>query len=349
MPEPSARARRPTQSDVAALAGVSRTIVSAVINGPEAQAALRVSSAARDRVLAAIEQVGYIPNVAARSLASGRNDIIGVFTYEPVFPMDNGSYYHDILLGIEDEADRTGHSLLLSNARKDRGERAIYHAQANTLRVADGVIVIGGRIARDELTRLHAERFPCVIVGRRELPGVEPSWVAPDYVAGTRRAVEALLALGHTRLGFVTPAASTEPSRDRLQGFIEATDIAGLSDHVVHLPLGSGDQLLRQVVNHQLTAVLSAAHADAEELVLAARAAGIAVPTELSVLSLGGTSDAAGSVRVAELKIPHRDLGREAVRTLLALLGGTAAAPVRLQLDCTLDLEPTVGPAPSRR
>src|SRR5690606_27946057 len=187
------------------------TVVSAVIRGPQAEAALRVSPPTRERVLAAIQETGYTPNMAARSLASGRNDIIGLFTYDPVFPVESGNYYHPILVGIEDEADRIGHSLLLSNARKDQGQRAIYHARANSLRVADGVIVLGTTptTARDELAQLYAEQFPCVIVGRRHLTGAEPSWVAPDYSEGTRRATEALIDRGHTRIGYVLPATNS--------------------------------------------------------------------------------------------------------------------------------------------
>lgn len=344
MPTSPSRARRPTQSDVAALAGVSRSVVSAVINGPETQAALRVSPTTRDRVLAAVDQIGYIPNMAARSLASGRNEIIGVFTYDPIFPISSSSFYHDIVVGIEEEADRIGHSLLLSNARKDQGERSLYRARTSTLRVADGVIVIGGKVGRNDLAHLLSEGFPCVIVGRRELPGVEPSWVAPDYVAGARRLFEAVVEHGHERIGYVDPGAASEPALDRARGVTEAARGAGLSDQLITLPLGSGDELLQQVRDHRLTALLSASGEDATDTVLAARAAGMSVPGDLSVASMGGTPEGPRTIALAGLTVPRLELGREAVRILMALLDGSVTAPAHTVLECGLDLTATVGP-----
>src|SRR5690606_12500243 len=104
--------------------------------------------------------------------------------------------------------------------------------------------------------------------------------------------------------------------------------------------------LLRQIIENRLTAVLSAADADAAALLAAAKGAGVAVPDELSVISLGGTPPANVAVEVAQLRIPHRELGRQAVQALQSLLDGTAVAPLRITLDCQLDLDPTVGPAP---
>src|SRR5690606_5785524 len=104
------KTKRPTQQDVARLAGVSRGTVSMVINGMTG-GRIPISEETRRKVLDAMEQLGYAPNPAAQILAGGRNRLIGVFTYEPFFPYEQDNFYYPFLLGIERQASYEGYNL----------------------------------------------------------------------------------------------------------------------------------------------------------------------------------------------------------------------------------------------
>src|SRR5262245_13604747 len=101
---------RLTQRDIARLAGVSQTTVSLILNGIPS---VRVSDETRERVLRAIQDTGYVADPLARRLQRQNNQILGVFTYEPVFPSGTADFYHPFLVGIEEAAERFGYDLLL--------------------------------------------------------------------------------------------------------------------------------------------------------------------------------------------------------------------------------------------
>lgn len=98
---------RPRQADIAALAGVSQATVSLVINNRSGKYR-QITEETRQRVWAAVAELGYVANPAARMLAGGRNGLLGVYTFESVFPLDPRDFYYPFLLGVEEEAERHG-------------------------------------------------------------------------------------------------------------------------------------------------------------------------------------------------------------------------------------------------
>ena len=192
--------RRVSQADVARHAGVSTGIVSSVINARD-YGSIRVSDATRERVLAAVRELGYIPDIAARNLARGSNRLIGVFTWEAMFPIGSQNFYHEFLVGIEEAADQAEyHLLLVTGAKNEDRRRSIYAGGVNHLRLADGGLLLGTNEITDEIVRLAGESYPFVFVGEREFPGVELSYVAGDYVEGTAGLVGRAVDLGHRRI-----------------------------------------------------------------------------------------------------------------------------------------------------
>jgi hypothetical protein len=180
--------RRPTQADIARLAGVSQATVSLVLN--ERDTGARISPETRDRVLAVMREWGYVANASARSLAGGRNRIIGVYTFEPVFPTTSVDFYFPFLLGMEQEAAELGHDLLLFTSVG--GERRMYRDGATRLTVADGALLLGRNPNVDEIERLRDSGYPFVYVGHREVSGASVSYVAADYTRATRELTERL-------------------------------------------------------------------------------------------------------------------------------------------------------------
>ena len=137
-----ATSRRITQRDIARLAGVSQTTVSLVLNNRSSEET-RIPEETRARVLSVIRETGYVADPVARRLADRHNRILGVFTYEPVFPSATADFYHPFLVGIEECAERLGCDLLLlTSVPVIDGRRRIYH-EDNRLRLADGCILLG--------------------------------------------------------------------------------------------------------------------------------------------------------------------------------------------------------------
>src|SRR5699024_10404927 len=134
---------RTRQADIAKAAGVSQATVSMVLSGREST---RISEETRRRILGLSGSLGYSANPAARSLAGGKNRILGVFTYEPTFPIAGLDQYYPFLLGIESEAERLQQNLLLFTSASSDGAgspRSIYADGVNQLGVADGSILLG--------------------------------------------------------------------------------------------------------------------------------------------------------------------------------------------------------------
>src|SRR3569833_1142045 len=159
---------RVTQAQVARLAGVSQAVVSMVLNGSDS---LRITPETRDRVQQVLRETGYTVDIMGRRLRGGANQLLGVFTYESVFPSGVADFYRPFLLGIEEEAEAQGFDLLLftSGGRRD-GRRRIYEADTNRLRGAGGSVRRGRRGGPRGRARRGGGRGPGGGGGRREAP-----------------------------------------------------------------------------------------------------------------------------------------------------------------------------------
>lgn len=351
--------RRPTQADVARLAEVSPSVVSAVVNG-RYDGAVRASEQTAQRVWEAVRKLGYTPNLAARSLAGGRNNIVGVFTYEAVFPTDRLSFFHDSLIGIEEAAEELDCHLLLFTGSRGRGQdggrrrRSIYKDGVNTLQVTDGAVLLGQDEDREELATLVESGFPFVYIGRRELSSGEMSYVTADYGRATRAMVERCAALGHRRLVLLRSAVASEAVLEREAGYFEAcrTD-PGIESGAVHLvdPDAVATDLLATLVDQGVTCVVTDDSNHAASVRSGATRLGLRVPEDLSVVALG---DFAGSrpddPTITSLLTPREEMGGQAVRLLADLLARPQdPAPRRAVATCGIRAGQTLQAAPGRR
>lgn len=333
----SSAPNRLTQRDIARLAGVSQTTVSLVLNN-RGEAAARIAPETRDRVLEVIRETGYAADPLARRMLQQLNQILGVFTYEPVFPSTSGDFYYPFLHGIEESAEQVGCDLLLFTSAPVRdGRRLIFH-ENNRLRLADGCVLLGREIPAEELKRLVDEEYPFVCVGRRDDAGDRPvPYVGADYAAATAELAQLAMRLGHRRFAFVGPGTGAESARDRLEGFRR---VAGAdAPHVRQV-----DGALDRIVEDGITAVFVEYQADAVTLTRAAAARGLEVPRDLSVVALGDpTTPVDSPVEFSGFRIPRQEMGRQAVDLLVRRLHGEQAAMQRL-LTCTLTRAGTLAP-----
>ncbi len=234
---------RPTLEKVAARAGVSRATVSRVVNG-----STRVAPGIRESVLRAVDELGYVPNLAARSLVTQRTDSFALVVSEPptrVFSDD--PFFAGIIRGVSQELDAADKQLVLmlagSASSHDRAER--YAAAGHV----DGVLVASVHGA-DPLPGTLARMGIPVVGSGRPLARVQMPYVDIDNVGGAASAVEHLLSGGRQRIATIAGPQDMIAGVDRLAGYRAALSD---SDRRSIVAVGdftreSGDQAMRQLL-----------------------------------------------------------------------------------------------------
>ncbi|MFE2637876.1 LacI family DNA-binding transcriptional regulator [Streptomyces scopuliridis] len=331
------RGKAPSQADVARLAGVSQSAVSRVISGNAATA--RIPEETRQRVFEAVRKLGYVANPAARAMRNQRNNLLGVHTFERVFPRACEDFYFEFLLGIEERAEETGFDLVLftSTGSGGDGERKIYRNGTNRLNLADGSILLGVSTDRGELARLWYEGYPFVHIGRREVPGAEIPQIIPDYRSASARIVERLAGHGHRRLGYVREWMEMEPYEDRRVGYAETVGQLGLTDTSPGFlgTHGIEEDWLDEVARGAVTAIVVESQSLAESLREGLAARGRKIPEDVSVAVLeAAPANLAG--QWDSLVIPRIEIGRIAVDRLHAMLDDPEERSGNLLVPCPL-------------
>jgi LacI family transcriptional regulator len=198
-----------TMRDVARLAGVSTSTVSAVVNG-----SVPVSPARRKRVLDAMAALDYHPDAIARSLKTGKTHAVGV-----VVPDITNAFYPEVVRGVETAAQKAGYSVLLCDSSEDPGTEE-RHLTALFSRRVDGILVAccASSSAYETMVR---RRFPMVFVDRLPAAASEGT-VSSDNIGAGYQATKHLIELGHKRIAMVAGHLGLSPHRDRLEGFRKA-------------------------------------------------------------------------------------------------------------------------------
>lgn len=331
------RDKAPNQADVARLAGVSQSAVSRVISGNAATA--RIPEETRQRVFEAVRELGYVANPAARAMRKKRNNLLGVHTFERVFPRAHEDFYFEFLLGIEERAEETGFDLVLftSTGSGNDGGRKVYRNGTNRLNLADGSILLGVSTDRGELARLWYEGYPFLHIGRREVPGAEIPQIIPDYRSASGQIVQRLAEHGHRRFGYVREWMEMEPYEDRRAGYAEAVERLGLTDTSpgFHGTPDIEGSWLDEVARGAVTAIVAESVRLAESLREQLGARGRKIPDDVSVAVLErAPADLSG--QWDSLVIPRIEIGRLAVDRLQATLDDPEQRTGSLLVPCPL-------------
>ena len=315
--------RTARQSDIARLAGVSQTTVSVILRGRARENSIPQST--QDRVMAAIRELGYVPNAAARSLRGGRNGLIGVHTYEAVFPVTSEDYYNEFLVGIEEQAVEMGVDLVLfASTQGADGTRSIYGSGVNRLRLADGAVLLGVERNDDELERLAGEGYPFVFIGRRGTVSSLFPYVVPDYDSALRVVVTPLKDVGDGKLAYVGNRLRNNPQEDRLTAFTRHADRLEIPTTTPQFlsPADLDAGRVARFIEEGVTAVLVESWELAVALTDAAASAGVAIPASLSMVCLDIGPRSVAVDNWSHIQVPRRELGRRAVALLMDLLDG---------------------------
>ena len=206
--------KRPTQADVAKLAGVSTATVSYVVN-KQTDGKIPISTVTRERVLEAIAELGYQPDARARALRSGGTETLGLLIPDMCNP-----HYWEIAEGVEDEARSAGYEVLLASTSMNP-QREIDTLNALTRRRVDGLILTLSFLeqSRQLLRQLSKGHYSVVTLGASSMDELDR--VETGYAAAAPALMEHLFGLGHRRIGFVQGVGSSELATNRIAMFRE--------------------------------------------------------------------------------------------------------------------------------
>lgn len=267
-----------TIRDVAQAAGVSITTVSHTINGTR-----RVSEELRARVLRAMAELNYRPNVLARSLRLGQTKTIGL-----IIPDNSNLFFAEIARAIEDIGYQNGYSVILCNSdgKTDKQHRYI---QTLVEKQVDGVIFISSGETTEDLQFLIDNQIELVVVDR-DVPHVPADIVLLDNEQAGYQATRYLIELGHRRIACISGPSELTPSAQRVDGYRRALCEAGLPFDPTLLVAGdfqidSGEAGIARLLELKPppSAVFVCNDMMAIGAIRGARCAGLRVPDDLSV------------------------------------------------------------------
>lgn len=332
---------------VARRAGVSTATVSRVLSRPDI-----VAPRTRQKVLNAVEHLGYAPNSAAKHLRTQRSGKILV-----TVPDISNPFFSLILQGIEEAAHREGYAVLLGDTQHNeiREER---YALMLRRKEADGLIFLGHRLpkAAAELIQLMAPQCAPVVNGCEFSPGLGVPGVHIDNAKAAAEAMEHLYALGHRVIGVVTGPLESPLSLDRLRGTHACAEAHGAAGSLLVMTgdfsIASGVLAAEGLLNctPPPTGIFCFNDEMAIGVIDAARRRAVKVPGELSVVGFDDIRFARHiEPPLTTIAQPMRDIGQGTVAILLDILAGRSSAPASVTLPHELIVRASTAPAPTRR
>ncbi|HSL19319.1 MAG TPA: LacI family DNA-binding transcriptional regulator [Methylomirabilota bacterium] len=328
---------RPTIHDVARRARVSKSLVSMVTRGERG-----VSPASRQAILEAIEELGYRPNLMARSLVERRSRILGVMISDLRNP-----FFGAVVAGIQDRARELGYQVLFNTGERDPALEEEAIESLLQLRV-DGLILASPRVD-DPVVARAAAAVPVVVLNR-ETSGDDTDSVTNDNLRGARLAVEHLVQLGHRAIAFIAGGAGAG-ARIRAEGYRRAMAALGLADQIrvvdgAHTEEGGERGVRALLASPPLpTAIFASNDLCAIGAMNALEEAGLRIPQDISLIGYDNTSLAA--LRHVSLSSIHQaggDMGRSAVDRLAERLAGERTASRHDVVTPSLVVRSTSGP-----
>lgn len=320
----------PTLEDVAKRAGVSTATVSKVLSNTP-----YFTEETRTKVMRAVEELGYVPNLAARALSSGKTHIIAVvfpYVYEAIFTDPN---VMNTLEGIEAECTQGGYNILLSTPKLTANGPDLHYQQLILSGYLDGVIAIDSYPLASLVDVVQQKGIPAVIIGYKP----HDYYVRHDEQAGGQMIMQHLVELGHTRIGIIdVPLDVNLGVEHRVEGVRTAAHAAGLdydSFPAVHgdWSTRSGAECAARLLEDHpdLTALLCLNDRMAMGAIQQARSMGRNVPDDLSVTGYDNIPTAAvfaPPLTTVDQRSPEQ--GRLAAQMLFEVLRGKTPDPILL-------------------
>ncbi len=337
-----------TQKDVATLAGVSRSVVSYVLNGGPRS----VAPETRRRVLEAIEELGYHPNKYAQRLKLGScsaKRCMGIIVSGHSFGFLEHASYNAILSGLFEEAHKVHQEIRLFSCIESLTDPIFFNKNIHPDEISSLVLVLPQIITsvpdHQKLLNQIAERITNVVCLGEPIKG----WptISFDHALAAQQAVEHLIHLGHQRIAYLGV------SDGRLTGYQQSLKKHGLAyeDDLVELPTptdisNSSYQLTEKLLraNPRPTAIFTAS----DEIAISAMAAihdhGLSIPQDIAIVSVDNTT-LAGIIRpsLTSVNVPHREMASQAIQLLLALQEGHKSSEESIYVPTELVIRESCG------
>jgi len=342
VPPSSGKKQVPTLADVAKKSGVSTATVSRCLNSPD-----QVVRETRERVLAAVVELGYAPNFGARALAAKETNTVGV-----VIPTMENAVFARGIQAFQEELGRHGRTLLIaSSGYKPDVEAAQVRALVG--RGADGLLLIG--YDRDpELYEFLSKRdVPTLVAWSYDTDQDRPA-IGFDNCAAMAELARLVIARGHRSIACISaPTESNDRARGRVDGIRQAMGEAGLDPAgllLVETPYGieNGETAFRSVMAErpEVTAVMCGNDVLAIGALRAARELGLRVPDDVSITGFDDIEIAQlADPGLTTVHVPHREMGRRAAGMLIDMKDRGADPPSRC-LATDIRLRASLGDAP---
>ncbi|TXT51473.1 MAG: LacI family transcriptional regulator [Spirochaetes bacterium] len=320
--------KRVSIADVAKLAEASISTVSRVIN----DTGYPVSKDVQERILAAVKQLHYIPNLAAQRLRNDFNPVIGLIVRDIA-----EAYFGEIAKGATERAMELGYLAFVCNTGRKPANEMEFHELLWKNRVR-GIVLVGGGIDTPEYRHLLEQQMErCDRFGLRIFAiapqGIDIPTVSVDFVAMTEKITSYLIVKGHSMIGFITGDKVVTTSKDHVQGYRNALGAAHLeareelarfdsfSEHGGY----SNCRILMQQ-SPRPTAIICGCDPIAVGVLHALHDEGLEVPRDVSLVSIGDTPIAA-HLRPALtcMRVPRYRMGARAVEKMLDPLADNAS------------------------
>lgn len=339
--------KKPTQLDVARLAGVSRTTVSFVLNGNNPNGVL-ISEETRQRVLDAVDQLGYVVNAGAQALRSGDTKTIGV-----MFPIYENPFFWEILKGISREANQSGYKVLLANSALDDEQASQTVSELAEQRVDGLIFMIEFESLPDQtMEQLRNSTHPIVEMSSTFS---EFDQIHQGYAEGTNTLMQYLFDLGHRRIGFIYGVEKPQHGLDRLNAYRQKLEAVGIAFDE-KLVYGCGPTLedsyqaaynfLQQT--DRPTAIITLNDLIGMAAIRAATDLGLKVPEDLSIAGFDNIPFSSFTVpRLTTVASEPEQNGRAAVQLLLKRLREPDEPHEVITARWKLIVRESTGPAPS--
>ena len=297
-------------------AGVSVGTVSNVLNRPDV-----VSESTRQRVLAAIAELGFVRNESARHLRAGHSRTIGLVVLDIANP-----FFTDVARGVEEAANAEGLAVILCNS-DDRPEKEAAYLDVLAEQRVQGVLITPTAELSPHLQALRRRGVPIVLLDRRA-PAPDQCAVAVDDVLGGRLAAEHLLERGHRRIAFIGGASGLPQVQERHAGVEAAVREACGSDDALTvfspevLTVAAGREAAERIVGlpaaRRPTAAICANDLMALGVLQEMVRHGVRVPDEFAIVGYDDIDfAAAAAVPLTSVRKPRQELGRRAAELLL--------------------------------
>jgi LacI family transcriptional regulator len=325
--------KKPTIYDVAKTSGVSISTISRVLNAPD-----KVNTRTRERVMSAIDHLGFVPKAEARARAMRSTKRIGVLT-----PFFTAPSFVQRLRGVAGALSRANCELVIYTVDSVEHLQA-YIASIPIMQNLDGLIIISLAIEEKDAHRLRHNGIETVLI---ESWHAQLNCICIDDERGGMLAAKHLIDRGHTRIGFLGDIEPPEryairPIKSRLTGFKRSLEEAGLSlprRYVVRAPHTEGgvQQAARALLDlpRPPTAVFASSDIQAVSLMKVARQAQLRIPEDLAIVGFDDI-DLAGFMDLTTIRQDLDESGRLAAEILLSKKADPGRSLQHIQLPLTL-------------